>query len=371
MAELAKTRRTTGTGRVCIRCATPIRDPSRCHWPNTPSPASGRRRRPKRSACSGFLNPRHHPGSAVRTAARRCTQRPRYPPRRQDLRDVIDVPAGDAGADRSVPRGGYLLLGEYRQTQQPRHAQCQSLSVVVVNMMCIPIGIDLLFAYQRLSVVIVVIGWAQLVLLAFSALCTLRTEVNDWLPAPNKVRRIGASVNAESTLRPTLPCGLPAGQRLSSTMGNASERHHPRRNQWQSTPCTTFHQQRPVAAVDGEVVSRPAGSRTPPARGDGWQRWAAKRRRTVLRRLRRVPPSVRCVRSRVSRGVSVPEARREGDRRYRQRTARAGSADRRHQNPPARLDEAQAQALADGAHAFCPYFEGDPGQHRTHGDRRV
>ncbi|HMS77711.1 hypothetical protein [Gordonia sp. (in: high G+C Gram-positive bacteria)] len=62
------------------------------------------------------------------------------------------------------------------------------LSVVVVNMMCIPIGIDLLFAYQRLSVVIVVIGWAQLVLLAFSALCTLRKEVNDWLPAPNKVR---------------------------------------------------------------------------------------------------------------------------------------------------------------------------------------
>ncbi|GAB07862.1 hypothetical protein GII30_21335 [Gordonia amarae] len=81
----------------------------------------------------------------------------------------------------------YLLLVNTAK-HNSRGVRNVYLSVVVVHMMCIPIGIDLLFAYDGLSVVIVVLGWAQLVLLALSALCTLRKEVNDWLPAPNKVR---------------------------------------------------------------------------------------------------------------------------------------------------------------------------------------
>lgn len=81
----------------------------------------------------------------------------------------------------------YLLLVNTAR-HNSRGVRNVYLSVVVVNMMCIPIGIDLLFAYSGLSTVIVVLGWAQLVLLAFSALCTLRKEVNEWLPAPNRVR---------------------------------------------------------------------------------------------------------------------------------------------------------------------------------------
>ena len=81
----------------------------------------------------------------------------------------------------------YLLLVNAAK-HNSRGVRNVYLAVVVVNMMCIPIGVDLLFAYDTLSVAVVVAGWAQLVFLALSALCTLRKEVNNWLPAPNKVR---------------------------------------------------------------------------------------------------------------------------------------------------------------------------------------
>ncbi|MBJ7290899.1 hypothetical protein [Williamsia sp.] len=65
---------------------------------------------------------------------------------------------------------------------------CRSFYVtaVLVMLASIPIGIDLLFSYSEVSVVIRVVGWVQFALLLLSALFTLRRSVNTWLPSTMK-----------------------------------------------------------------------------------------------------------------------------------------------------------------------------------------
>ncbi|GGF19986.1 hypothetical protein [Williamsia phyllosphaerae] len=65
---------------------------------------------------------------------------------------------------------------------------CRSFFVTAVLVMVasIPIGMDLLFDYSEVSVVIRVLGWVQFALLLLSALFTLRRSVNVWLPATMK-----------------------------------------------------------------------------------------------------------------------------------------------------------------------------------------
>lgn len=65
-------------------------------------------------------------------------------------------------------------------------------TVVVVNLLCIPIGIDLLFAHPQISGVIAIVGWVQFALLVLSVLCTYRKAVGEWLPASMRMRPPGA-----------------------------------------------------------------------------------------------------------------------------------------------------------------------------------
>ncbi|KQR99819.1 hypothetical protein ASG12_03355 [Williamsia sp. Leaf354] len=67
---------------------------------------------------------------------------------------------------------------------------CRSFYVtaVVLMLLCIPVGIDLLFDYPEVSPVMTVIAWVQFALLLLSALFTLRRSVNQWLPEPMRLR---------------------------------------------------------------------------------------------------------------------------------------------------------------------------------------
>jgi hypothetical protein len=60
--------------------------------------------------------------------------------------------------------------------------------MVVVMLLCIPLGIDLLFDYPSISGAFRVIGWLQFALLLLSALFTLRRSVNRWLPPSMRMR---------------------------------------------------------------------------------------------------------------------------------------------------------------------------------------
>ncbi|AZG47389.1 hypothetical protein [Gordonia insulae] len=62
------------------------------------------------------------------------------------------------------------------------------LAAVVVNLLCIPIGIDLLFDYPDVWSAMSVIGWIQFALLVISLLCTVRGSVNQWLPSSTRMR---------------------------------------------------------------------------------------------------------------------------------------------------------------------------------------
>lgn len=61
-------------------------------------------------------------------------------------------------------------------------------AVVVVILLCIPVGIDLLFGYPQMSVLIRVVGWVQFGALLASMLCTFRRGVNRWLPESERIR---------------------------------------------------------------------------------------------------------------------------------------------------------------------------------------
>ncbi|MFW0786537.1 hypothetical protein AAFP35_18735 [Gordonia sp. CPCC 206044] len=62
------------------------------------------------------------------------------------------------------------------------------LAAVVVNLLCIPIGIDLLFAYPEVSSSMTVIAWIQFALLILAGLFSLRRNVNQWLPPSTRMR---------------------------------------------------------------------------------------------------------------------------------------------------------------------------------------
>lgn len=62
------------------------------------------------------------------------------------------------------------------------------LAAVVVHLLCIPIGVDLLFRYPEVSSTMVVLSWTQFALLVLAALFTLRRSVNRWLPESTRMR---------------------------------------------------------------------------------------------------------------------------------------------------------------------------------------
>lgn len=62
------------------------------------------------------------------------------------------------------------------------------VTMVVVNLLCIPMGIDLLFDYPSVPVAIRVVGWVQFALLLLSALFALRRSVNRWLPPSERMK---------------------------------------------------------------------------------------------------------------------------------------------------------------------------------------
>ncbi|GAA3045291.1 hypothetical protein GCM10010528_25720 [Gordonia defluvii] len=68
-----------------------------------------------------------------------------------------------------------------------RNSRSIFLAAVLINLVCIPTGMDLLrFADNAPSMVIV--GWIQFGALMLAALCTLRPAVGRWLPAPRALR---------------------------------------------------------------------------------------------------------------------------------------------------------------------------------------
>ncbi|GAC47669.1 hypothetical protein [Gordonia aichiensis] len=79
-----------------------------------------------------------------------------------------------------------LLVGA--ATHHSRNCRNFYLAAVLVNLLCIPIGIDLLFRYPDVWSALPVIGWIQFALLAVSALCTIQRSVNRWLPQSTRMR---------------------------------------------------------------------------------------------------------------------------------------------------------------------------------------
>ncbi len=62
------------------------------------------------------------------------------------------------------------------------------VATIVVTLLCIPMGIDLLFDYPSIPASIRVVGWVQFGLLLLSALFTLRRSVNRWLPPLERMK---------------------------------------------------------------------------------------------------------------------------------------------------------------------------------------
>ena len=62
------------------------------------------------------------------------------------------------------------------------------LATAVINLLCIPVGTDLLFRYDELSSIIPIVGWIQFGLLCLAALCSLRRVVDRWLPPSDRMR---------------------------------------------------------------------------------------------------------------------------------------------------------------------------------------
>lgn len=73
-------------------------------------------------------------------------------------------------------------------TQHSRHLRNFFLAAVVVHLLCIPVGVDLLFRYPDVSSTMVVLSYAQFALLVVAALCTLRRPVNQWLPESTRMK---------------------------------------------------------------------------------------------------------------------------------------------------------------------------------------
>ncbi|WP_030168914.1 MULTISPECIES: hypothetical protein [Actinomycetes] len=79
-----------------------------------------------------------------------------------------------------------LLVATSRH--RSRGARNVYVTAVLVMLLCIPMGIDLLFDYPSISGVIKFMGWLQFTLLLLSALFTLRRGVNRWLPPSMRMK---------------------------------------------------------------------------------------------------------------------------------------------------------------------------------------
>ncbi|WP_439031365.1 hypothetical protein [Gordonia terrae] len=73
-------------------------------------------------------------------------------------------------------------------THHSRHLRNFFLAAVVVHLLCIPVGVDLLFRYPDVSSIMVVLSYLQFGLLVVAALCTLRRPVNRWLPDSTRMK---------------------------------------------------------------------------------------------------------------------------------------------------------------------------------------
>lgn len=73
-------------------------------------------------------------------------------------------------------------------THHSRNCRNFFLSAVVINLLCIPIGIDLLFRYPEIWGAMPIIGWLQFALLIVAGLFTLQRSVNQWLPESTRMR---------------------------------------------------------------------------------------------------------------------------------------------------------------------------------------
>ena len=106
--------------------------------------------------------------------------------------DRIDAFANTAGIPMLVITV-LLLVGEYlflraAATHHSRNCRNFFLAMIAVNLLCIPIGLDLLFRYDELWSGIVIVGWLQFALLLIAAVMTLRRSVNSWLPQSTRMR---------------------------------------------------------------------------------------------------------------------------------------------------------------------------------------
>ncbi|GAB09181.1 hypothetical protein GOARA_031_00060 [Gordonia araii NBRC 100433] len=68
-----------------------------------------------------------------------------------------------------------------------RNARSLFAAFVLINLVCIPVGLDLL-AFSENAPLMFVIGWIQFGALVLAAVCTWRPSVGRWLPAPSPLR---------------------------------------------------------------------------------------------------------------------------------------------------------------------------------------
>ncbi|MDL9937571.1 hypothetical protein QSJ18_12515 [Gordonia sp. ABSL1-1] len=67
---------------------------------------------------------------------------------------------------------------------------CRSFFVatIIVNLLCVPIGVDLLFRYDEVWSAMVVISWIEFALLLLAGLLTMRRVVDRWLPPSTRMQ---------------------------------------------------------------------------------------------------------------------------------------------------------------------------------------
>ncbi len=124
--------------------------------------------------------------------------------RQRLLEGVVTDPANSAPEDQVETLAGFfppfmlvmivvVLVIEYlllvaAVTHHSRHCRNFFLAAVVVHLLCIPVGVDLLFRYPDISSTMVVLSWVQFVLLVIAALLTARRSVNIWLPESTRMK---------------------------------------------------------------------------------------------------------------------------------------------------------------------------------------
>ncbi|NDK89586.1 hypothetical protein GYA93_08350 [Gordonia desulfuricans] len=86
-----------------------------------------------------------------------------------------------------LPIGEYLFLVA-AASRHSRNCRNFFLTIVVVHLLCIPVGIDLFFDYPGLWSGAAVLGWLQFALLIVAGVMTLRRVVDRWLPESTRMR---------------------------------------------------------------------------------------------------------------------------------------------------------------------------------------